>query len=82
MPLINCKVSLILTWYKKCVITDKTTRDADPNANPPVLEIRVPTGTIFGVKDRKLYVPLVNLWTQDVNKLLEQLKIGFKRTIK
>ena len=32
--------------------------------------------------DIKLYVPVVNLSTDDDNKLLEQLKTGFKRTIK
>ena len=30
----------------------------------------------------ELYAPVVILSTQDNNKLLEQLKIGFKRTIK
>ena len=29
-----------------------------------------------------MYVPVVTLSTQDDNKLLEQLKTGFKRTIK
>ena len=29
-----------------------------------------------------MYVPVVTLSTQDDNKLLEQLKAGFKRTIK
>ena len=40
MPLINCAVSLTLTWSKKCIITDEATRDADPRANPPVLEFQ------------------------------------------
>ena len=31
--------------------------------------------------DTKLYVPVVTLSTQNDNKLLEQLKPGFKRTI-
>ena len=26
MPLINCEVSLILTWFENCVITNKATR--------------------------------------------------------
>ena len=30
----------------------------------------------------KLYVPIVTLSTKDDNKILEQLKAGFKRTIK
>ena len=29
----------------------------------------------------KFYVPVVALWTQDNAKLLQQLKLGFKRTI-
>ena len=36
----------------------------------------------FEVKDAKFYVPVVFLSTEDDNKRLEQLKIGFWRTIK
>ena len=68
MPLINCKVSLTLIWSKNCVKTDERLRYADPNANPLALKIRVSKGA--------------TLSTQDDNKLLEQLKTGFKRTIK
>ena len=66
MPLINCKVNLILTWSKKCVIvcTDVTNQDAT-----------------FTITETKLYVPVVTLSTQDNAKLLTQLKLGFKRTI-
>ena len=28
MPLINCEVSLILTWSENCVLTDTTTQAA------------------------------------------------------
>ena len=28
MPLINCEVELFLTWSKKCVLVNMTTRDA------------------------------------------------------
>ena len=42
------------------------------------IENQVPT---FTITDRKLYVPDVTLSTQDNAKLLEQLKLGFKRTI-
>ena len=34
------------------------------------------------VTDTKLYVPVVTLSTEDDNIFLEQLKSGFKRTIK
>ena len=38
-------------------------------------------GTKFKITDKKLYVPVVNLSTQDNEKLLEQLRFGVKRTI-
>ena len=71
--------TLILTCLKICVITDETTQDANPNANPPVPEIRAPTNAIFEITHTKLYVPVVTLST---NKLLDQLKTRFKITIK
>ena len=36
----------------------------------------------FAITETKLYVPVVTLSTQDNAKLLQQLKSGFKRTIK
>ena len=40
------------------------------------------TGTRrFAITDKKLYVPVVTLSTQNNAKLLQQLKSGFKRTI-
>ena len=39
LPLINCEVSLTLTWSKKCVITRKAIREADPDADPAVAGI-------------------------------------------
>ena len=82
IPLINCEVELILTWFKNCVLIDKLTRDADYRANPRVYEIDNPKNVIFEIKDTKLYVPAVTLSKEDDIKLLEQLKTGFKRTIK
>ena len=35
----------------------------------------------FEIKDRKLYVPVVTLSTQDNTKLFQQLNSGFKRTV-
>ena len=29
MPLNNCEVELILTWFKNCALMSKSTRDAD-----------------------------------------------------
>ena len=36
----------------------------------------------FAITDIKIYVLVMTLSTQDIAKLLEQLKSGFKRTIK
>ena len=36
--------------------------------------------TIFAITDTKIYVPVVTLSTQDNAKVLQQVKLGFKRT--
>ena len=66
LPLINCEVNLILTWFANCVIvyTDVANQ-----------------GSTFTITETKLYVSVVTLSTQDDAKLLTQLKSGFKRTI-
>ena len=76
IPLINCEVELILTWSKNCVLADMT---VDVAANPAIV---APSGAIFQITDTKLYVPVVTLSKENDTKLLEQLKSGFKRTIK
>ena len=43
MPLINCEISLVLTWSKNCVVTSKPTRDDYPDADPALDEINNPT---------------------------------------
>ena len=72
IPLINCEVSLTLTWSENCVITSKVTRDA--SNDPLVLGINNPTNVTFKITDKKLYVPVVALSAKNDNKLLEQLK--------
>ena len=68
MPLTICEVELILTWSAGCGCVIIYTDVAD----------QVPT---FTITETNLYVPLVTLSTQDSEKLLPQLKSGFKRTI-
>ena len=82
IPLINCEVELILTWFKNCVLIDKSTREADYNADPNVYEIDSPENAVFKITDTTLFVPVVTLSKEDEIKLLEKLKSGFKRTIK
>ena len=82
MPLINCEVFLALTWSENCVLTYVTTEAADPDDDPAIPALNTPTNATFQITDTKLYVPAVTLSTENDKKLLEQLKTGFKRTIK
>ena len=84
MPLINCETNFILTWSENCVLTSKATRDAVPaqGTNPAVAAVNNSTNAILKIKDTKLYVPVVTLSTKGDTNFLDQLKSGFKRTIK
>ena len=82
LPLINCEINLILTWRENCVIASKATRYAEPDADPAVAAVYNPINKIFKIAGTKLHVAVVTLSMEDDNKLLEQLKAGFKRTIK
>ena len=59
----------------------QTARAAQGN-NPARPVINTPTNATFKITDTKLYVPVVTLSTKDDNKFLEQLRTGFKITIK
>ena len=81
MPLINCEINLILIWSENCVLTSRATREVVPAQaeNPAVTRVNNAT---FKITDTKLYVPVVTFSTKDDNNFLEQLKSGFKKTIK
>ena len=57
----------------KCIITNKTSRDAHPDADPAADVVKNLTNTTFKITDTKLYVTVVTLSIEDDNKLLEQL---------
>ena len=76
VPLINCEITLILSWYKECVLVGRAFR------GPPAAVINSPTDTKFEITDCKLYVPVVTLSAKNDNKLLEQLKSRFRRSTK
>ena len=79
MPLINCEITLILSWYKECVLLGRAFR------GPPAAaanHINSPTSAKFEITDCKLYIPVVTLSAKNDNELLEQLKSGFRRSIK
>ena len=67
MSLINCQITLDLNWYENWVIV--------------ATNVAV-QATTFLITDTTLYVPVVILSTRDNAKPFEQLKSGFKRTIK
>ena len=69
-------MELILTWSKNCVLVDMT---ANALANPAVV---APTELRFEITDTILYVPVVTLSKENDINILEQRKLGFKKTIK
>ena len=71
-----------MTWFKNCVLIDKLAREANYDPDPNDYEIDSSESSIFKITDIKLYVPVVTFSKEDDIKLLEQLKTGFKRTIK
>ena len=82
IPLINCEVELILNWFKNCVLINTSTREANYHADPNVYEIDNPENATFKITDVKLFVLVVTLSKVNDIQPLEQLKTGFKRTIK
>ena len=80
IPLINCEIELILTWSRNCALADMTARAAGNNNDPPA--VGAPTGLEFQITDTKLHIPVVTLSKKNNKRLLEQLKSGFKRTVK
>ena len=83
IPLIIREVSLTLSWSANFVITslEKRLVTAEQGDKPEVRDDS-PKATTFKTTDCKLYVPLVTLSAENDNKLIEQLKTGFKRTVK
>ena len=78
--MINCEIELILTWSRNCALADMTARAAGNNNDPPA--VGAPTGLEFQITDTKLHIPVVTLSKKNNKRLLEQLKSGFKRTVK
>ena len=68
MPLINCELSLILTWSGECVITSMERRVITNTQRDPS-----PTGATFKITDTKLYLPVVMLSTEN-DKTLGTIK--------
>ena len=78
--MINCEIEVILTWSQNCALADITVRASGNNNDPPA--IVAPNGLKFQITDTKLCVPVVILSKESDKKFVEQLKSGFKRTVK
>ena len=79
ISLINCELSLNLSWSETCVITSTEKRilvAGQPNRGDS------PESAAFKIKDCKNYVPVITLSAENDNKLLKQLKTGFEKTMK
>ena len=70
--LINCEVSLTLSWSETCVITSMEKRlvRAAQGDNQAVYG-HSPERATFKIKDTKSYIPVVTLSAENDNKLLE-----------
>ena len=79
IPLINCEITLVLPWYKEYVLVGRAFRGLLATA---ANRLNSPTSPKFEITDCKLYVPVVTLSAENDNKLFEQLKSGFRITIK
>ena len=84
MSLINCEVSLTITWSENCALTSITTQTAAAaqGGNPARERIDAPINATFKITDTKLQVLVITLSTKKDNNFLEQLTSGFKRIIK
>ena len=72
---LSLSANFVITSLEKRLVT------AAQGDNPEVCDDS-PTGATFKITDCKLYIPIVTLSAENDNKLLEQLKTGFKRTVK
>ena len=73
MPLINCRLELLLRWIENYVLT---TAAIGANTNATVED-----SATFKITDAKLNVPVVTLSAEDNAILAKQLDEGFKRPV-
>ena len=73
MPMITCKVEILLKRIENCVLT---TAAVVANANATGAD-----SATFEITDTKLSVPVVNLSAEDSAKLAKELDEGFKRPV-
>ena len=64
-----------MTWFKNCVLIDKSTREANYAVDPNVYEIDNPENAVFEITDTKLYFPVVTFSKEDDIRTLRTIKI-------
>ena len=74
IPLINCNVKLKIKWTKCCVLS-LAANENNINENANV------NNSIFNIKERKLYAPLVTLSARDNEKLSKRLSKAFEKSV-
>ena len=72
--------NLVWEWYFGWYYN--TSSKAAEGCNPARTAINAPTNAIFQITDTKLYAPVVTLSSENDKRFLDQLRTGFKRTIK
>ena len=72
MPLIDCEVSLTLSWYENCLKTSKAATEDD--ITTATVRINNPINAVFKITDCKLYVLVVTFSSEEDNELLNKLK--------
>ena len=75
-------MSLILTWSENCVLTSKSTRDANYENNHMVYRVDGIVNAKLVTTGARLNVSVVTLSNKDDDKILDQFKTEFKRNIK
>ena len=78
LPLINCEIELDLRWTRNCVLFEISRIFSDPPEQEVATAI---TGKTFQINNVKLYVLVVTLSINNNIRLLENIKLGFKRAI-
>ena len=80
---LNYLIDTTFSNVNRLFVLRKALRNAsNPQHNPSIAAIESPASAKFEITDDKLYAPVVTLSAENDNKLLEQLKSGFRITIK
>ena len=80
IPLINCKVSLTLSWSANFVITSLEKRLVTaPQGDNTAVHNNFPTNNSFKIIDTKLYVPVATLLAENDKKTFRAIKNSIKK---